>query len=308
MKRLVIDTDPGVDDAQAIMMASAHPDAKIEALTTVSGNVSLSLNTANACKILDVLEESAPIYAGCEYALVEQAPNASFVHGSDGLGDCDIPTSSRKVEDEHAVNALVRLGNQFPGELSLVALGPLTNIAMAVRLDPELPSKYKELIVMGGAIYAKGNTHITTSEFNVYKDPEAAAIVFENWPEFTLVSWETTMDHGLNVDKLKKLQESDSPRGQFFNKISVKTIAFIQEVLKREMLFAADPLAMAVALEPDIVTESEKRFIQVELIGKASRGQTIVDWNGTTEKNPNANIVLKVNEDRFFELLHAAVN
>jgi purine nucleosidase len=135
MNRLVIDTDPGVDDAHAIMMALAHPEAQIEALTTVAGNVSLEQTTANACIILDVLERDVPIYAGCDRALVANTPDASHFHGQDGLGDSGYPPSTRQVEDEHAVHALIRLANELPGKLTLVALGPLTNLVL--ELDKE---------------------------------------------------------------------------------------------------------------------------------------------------------------------------
>jgi len=308
MKRLVIDTDPGVDDAEAIMMASVHPDANIEAVTVVSGNVPLEHTTANACKILDVMGEEAAVYAGCPGPLVSRPDeDAAFVHGEDGLGDAGLAASTRKVEEEHAANALVRMANDHPGELSLVAIGPLTNIALATRLDPGMPQKYKELILMGGAIYAQGNTVNTTAEFNIFFDPEAAYVVFDAWPELTMVSWEATMSHPIGSEKLARLQNNNNPRGQFFDAISAQVLKYISEVMKRDVLLAADPLAMAVALEPDIVTRAAKHHVHVERMGGASRGQTIVDWNDRAGKPPNANIVLDVDEERFFDLFHAAV-
>ncbi|KAA3648271.1 MAG: nucleoside hydrolase [Chloroflexi bacterium] len=308
MKRLVIDTDPGVDDAEAIMMASVHPDASIEALTVVGGNVPLENTVPNTLKILDVLGEEAPVFAGSPGPLVSLPDeDAAFVHGSDGLGDAGLPASTRKVEEEHAANALVRLANENPGELSLIAIGPLTNVALATRLDPELPQKYKELIIMGGAVYAQGNTVNTTAEFNIFFDPEAAYVVFDAWPELTMISWEATMSHAIGPDQLKLLKNNDNPRGIFFDAISAKIIKFIKEVMGRDELFGADPLAMAVALEPDIVTKMAKHHVHVERFGGASRGQTIVDWNNRTGKEPNANIVLDVDMERFFDLFHAAV-
>jgi len=175
MIRLVIDTDPGVDDALAIMAAFAHPKALVEAITTVAGNVSLERTTANACTILDVLEQNVPVYAGCNCPLVGDAVDAGHIHGEDGLGDSGYPPSARQVADEHAVNALIRLANEWPGELTLVAIGPLTNVALATRLDPMLPQKYARLVVMGGSIRGVGNV-TTAAEFNVYADPEAAAV------------------------------------------------------------------------------------------------------------------------------------
>ena len=308
MKCLVIDTDPGVDDAHAILLAAAHPDVKIEAITTLGGNVSLSNTTANACKILDVLGLDVPILAGVADALLEREhEDAAHVHGFDGLGDAGIPASARAVEKEHAVQALIRLANENPGALTLVAIGPLTNIALATRLDPELPKKYKELIVMGGAIYAQGNTPNASAEFNFYHDPEAAAIVFQNWENITLLSWETTLAYPVGEDLVKNLIDVHTPRGEFFSKITRKILAFTKEYYGHAKLFAPDGLAMAVAIEPSIVTKSQKCYVQIERMGKYTRGQSIVDWNGSLGKSPNAKIVLELDAERFDELMRQSV-
>ena len=170
MNRLVIDTDPGVDDAHAIMMALSYPGATIEAITTVAGNVSLEQATRNALIILDVAGgHDVPVYPGCEDALVIPTPRRAISHGSDGLGDSGYPPSARQASAEHAVHALIRLANEAPGELTLVAIGPLTNIALATRLDPGLPRKYKRLVVMGGAIHTQGNSWERAAEFNFYR-------------------------------------------------------------------------------------------------------------------------------------------
>ena len=306
MNRLVIDTDPGVDDAHAIMMAFAHPGARVEAITTVAGNVSLERTTANACTILDVLERDVPVYAGCDRALVAPASDASYVHGEDGLGESGYPLSRRKVADEHAVNALVRLGNESPGELTLVAIGPLTNLALATRLDPALPEKYHRLVVMGGSIRGTGNV-TSVAEFNAYSDPEAAAIVFDAWPGLTLVSWETTMAHGFSAEQVETLMAIDSPRAEFFRRITRRTIEFIHQFLGREALFAPDGLAVAVALEPGIVRKAEPHYVQVELAGHHTRGQTAVDWFDRSGHEPNVNLVLEMDAKRVWELMLAAV-
>jgi purine nucleosidase len=303
MKRIIIDTDPGVDDAHAIMMALAHPQANVEAITAVAGNVSLARTVANACTILDVLDTQVPVYAGCAGALVVSAEDASYVHGEDGLGNSGYPPSPRQVEAEHASLALARLANESPGELTLVAIGPLTNVAVALKLDPGLPQKLRQLVVMGGAIHARGNTSNLPAEFNIFADPEAAHVVFESWPEFTLCSWETTLAHSFDEAAVQKWLALATPRGRFFQRITTRTIEYITTTWGRSMLFGADALAMAVALEPDIVRKVAKHHVMVELHGRHTRGQTIVDWRDRSGRPPNANIVLEVDPDRFLELM-----
>ena len=307
MKRIVIDCDPGIDDAQAIMMAYRHPDVTIEAITTVSGNVGLNHTTANALKVLDVLEAGPiPVYPGANTGLVEVSENASFVHGEDGLGDVGFPASNRKPEEEPAALALIRLAKAQAGELELVAIGPLTNLALALRLEPELPSLYKRLVIMGGAYYGKGNTDNPPAEFNIFADPDAAKVVFDNWPKFTMVSWEATIDHGFTFDQLQSLFDLDTPRSAFLEKVNQKMLHFLKNVLKGSMSFAADPLAMAVLIEPDIVKESVEKYVQIERYGSLSRGMTVVDWFDLLNQTANVEIIQKVDVDRFFQLFKLA--
>jgi purine nucleosidase len=306
MIRLVIDTDPGVDDALAIMAAFAHPEALVEAITTVAGNVSLERTTANACTILDVLEQNVPVYAGCGRPLVGDAVDAGHFHGEDGLGDSGYPPSARQVAGEHAVNALIQLANEWPGELTLVAIGPLTNVALATRLDPTLPQKYARLVVMGGSIRGVGNV-TTAAEFNAYADPEAAAVVFDAWPGLTLVSWETTMAHGFSAEQVEVLLSVDSPRAEFFRRITLRSIGVLEQMLGHKGLLSPDLLAVAVALEPDIVRKVETHYVQVELAGKHTRGHTTVDWLDRTGQEPNVNLVLEMDTGRLWELVQAAV-
>lgn len=308
MKRIIIDCDPGIDDAQAIMMAYQHPEIKIEAITTVIGNVGVELTTANALKVLDVLEaEPIPVYPGAQSALVGKSSDASFVHGKDGLGDVGVPESQRQPEDEHAALALIRLAKENPGELELIAIGPLTNLALAVSLDPELPKRFKRLVIMGGAYYGQGNTLNLPAEFNIYADADAAAVVFENWPKLTMITWEATMAHGMPIAQFKSMLKNDNQRSQFLEKISRKTLEFITKVLNREMSYAADPLAMAVLIDPEIVLKSELKNVQIERYGQLSRGMTVVDWWGMTQNEPNVELIYSVDPDKFSSYLKLAV-
>lgn len=302
MNRIIIDTDAGVDDAQAILMAFGHEGTKVEAITTVSGNVDVEKTTANVLKVLDIAKQDVPVHPGCALPLVNSPMHASMVHGEDGLGDCGIPTSARKPEDKHAVHALIDMANAHPGKLSIVAIGPLTNIAIATMLDPALPEKFKELTIMGGAVTGKGNTNIN-AEFNIYFDPEAAHIVFDRWPMVRVLDWETTIATGLSKSDIETLFAINTPKAEFFRKTNANTMAFIKEHFKIDLMFAPDGLAMAAALEPSIIKKKEVRHLSVELSGEQSRGLTVVDWFGMGGKTPNAEIIMEVDQPLFAEMM-----
>jgi len=307
MNRIIIDTDAGVDDAQAILTAFGHKGTKIEAFTTVSGNVDVEKTTANVLKVLDVVEQDVPVYKGCSAPMVAEPEHASYVHGVDGLGDCGIPASKRKIEDKPAVQAILDLVNTEPGELSIVALGPLTNIAIATMLDPDLPEKVKELTIMGGAVTGKGNTHVS-AEFNIYFDPEAARIIFDRWPMVRVVDWEVTMATGLGPKDIQRLDAINTPKAAFVKKIYVNTRKFLKEVFQREMMFAADALAMAAALDPSLIKRKEVKHLTVELSGSATRGQTVVDWMGMGGGETNAEIIMEVDQPGFVQFIANGLN
>lgn len=298
---IVIDTDPGIDDAHAILMALAHPQIQVLALTTVAGNVPLEQATANALIVLDVTQAEIPVFPGCEDALAFPTPRRAISHGRDGLGDSGYPPSQKKPIAEHAALALIRLANESPGQITLVALGPLTNLALATRLEPDLPRKFRRLVVMGGAIRGMGNSWTPASEFNFYVDPEAAAIVFQQWAGLELVSWETTLDHGLSPQQVEQLIGIGSPRAEFFHRTIQNR--YLKQVPGVPQLFEPDPLAMAVAIEPEIVRRAEIRPVKIETAGTLTRGQSVVDWFGWSEWSPNANLVLEIDKTRFLELL-----
>lgn len=308
MKRIIIDCDPGIDDAAAIMMAYMHPETEIEAITTVSGNVNVTQTTANALKVLDILEaKSIPVFPGASSALLGSTNDAGFVHGRDGLGDLHMPESIRPVEKDPASLALIEMAKESPRELSLIALGPLTNLALALRLEPDLPGYYKELVIMGGAYLGKGNTENFSAEFNIFSDPEAAAVVFRNWPMLIMVTWEATLDHNLPDTFVQSLRLCDNPRSAFLEKTLSRVSAIKKEGFNTNVCLAADPLAMAVTIEPEIVLESTKKFVDVELLGRYTRGMTVVDWFGVSRQHPNVEIIQKVNRERFIELMYSII-
>lgn len=312
MERILIDTDPGVDDAQAILMAAAHPTSKIEALLTVAGNVGWEHTLRNALTLTEIVGQDIPVYPGCDKPLLHFQEDAAFAHGNDGLGDVGLVPQRRQAETEHAVAALIRMVNESPGELTLAAIGPLTNVAVALKLDPTLPKKLKRLVVMGGAVTGHGNTSSVSAEFNIYYDPEAAHIVFTAWADAGLIidviDWEVTMRHGFPKEALGRWLAMDTPKAKFFDKMTTKGRERAFNMLGRPTMYAADPLALAVLLEPSIVTQAEKHHLAISMNDEATRGQTVVDWNDRTGKPKNANIVLAVDDARFQALMEQGLH
>ncbi len=303
--QLLIDTDPGVDDALAILMAHAHAD--IAALSVAAGNVGLDHTVRNACTLRDLLDASFPVYAGCATPLV-RAPeeDAAFVHGADGLGDVGFPEPQAVAEPEAAALALLRLSRERPGELTLVALAPLTNLALALKLDPTLPQRVKRLVVMGGAVTGHGNTGKIPAEFNVGFDPEAAHVVFEAFPRFDLVDWEATLRHGFDDGEFDAWLAAGDARAKFFGRV-FRTARDYNAEHDRRGVVAADALAMAVAIDPSIVTRSETRAVAVELDGRLTRGATVVDWANRLRRPAQARIVLEVDHARFAAMVRKAL-
>lgn len=303
--QLLIDTDPGVDDALAILMAHAHAD--VVALTIAAGNVGLERTTANALKLVEVIGARTPVHPGCAAPLLGEAgDDAAFIHGRDGFGDTGYVPAKRKAEGEHAALAMLHLTRERPNAITLVTIGPLTNLAVALKLDPELPRRVARLVVMGGAVTGHGNYRSPATEFNVGFDPEAAAIVFAAFPQFDLVDWEATVRHGLDHAQLQRWFAQGDRRAQFFEAISAHARAANRK-LGRAGMMAADALAMAVALEPDIVARAETRHVAVETGGRLSRGATLVDWDDRGGQPANARIVLEVDRARFTALAAAAL-
>jgi purine nucleosidase len=302
---LLIDTDPGVDDALALLMAFSDPAHDIVGLTIAAGNVGLAHTVANALKLCDVAGVDVPVHAGCPVPLVHAAEDASYVHGLDGFGDTGYVPSTRAVDEEHAALAIIRLSKQHAGRLLLVTLGPLTNLALALRLDPALPSRIGRLVVMGGAVTGQGNTSIP-AEFNIAFDPEAADIVFRAFPAFELVDWEAVLRHGFAHSDFEAWLAAGDARARFYDAISRKTRAW-SEGKRGSHWHSADALAMLAALAPAAVTGRETRHVRVETEGRHSRGATLVDWARRTGQPENARIVMAVDQAAFEARIRACL-
>ena len=303
---LLIDTDPGVDDALALLMAFNDPGHQLLGLTIAAGNVGLEHTVRNALKLCEVAgREDVPVYAGCADPLLHPAADAAYVHGRDGFGDIGYTPASRAAEAEHAALAILRLSHEYAGELLLVALGPLTNIALALKLDPSLPQRIKRFVVMGGAVSAHGNI-TAAAEFNIAFDPEAAHIVFQGFPHLDLADWEAVIAHGFLHAEAEQWLQADSPRARFYERISLQTRNWSAD-RRGDHWHSADALAMAYALQPEGAQELLERPVAVEMAGTLTRGATVVDWNHQTGKPDNAILLMRYDQGRFEGLIRAAL-
>jgi purine nucleosidase len=298
--RLIIDTDTAGDDVFSLLIGLLHPNAQLEAITICNGNVRFEQQIENALYTVEMAGRSGevPVYAGCARPLVAEWVGAEYVHGQDGMGDSFFPQAKQRAETEHAVEELVRRINESPGELTILAQAPLTNIAAAVALDRSIAQKVKRLYIMGG-----GTGNITpAAEFNFYVDPEAAKIVFKAGFPITLFTWTVTLSHGVFDDaKLDALHTLDTPLGRFFEQVNRKALEFERSTGIQGSTHPDSMVAGAI-VDPSLVLETRDCFVDVETSGDLTRGYSVIDTLGTLGKQANATVVEAFDVDGFFEV------
>lgn len=274
--RIILDTDPGVDDALAIMYLAAQEDAEIVAVGSVHGNVSAPMAAQNALRVLELVGLTPPVAVGAARPLAQPLQTAEFVHGADGLGGHAGPEPRGTVVSESAAEQLVRLARAHPGELTLLALGPLTNIALAVLLEPDLPTLLRSVVIMGGAVTVPGN--ITPyADANFFHDPEAADLVLgAGFPDVTLVGLDATEQARAGADWLTAAAALDTPRAAFANRLLEHYSGFYSQMFGTQTCTLHDPLAAALMLEPKLATYREMP-LAIELNGTHTRGQVVSD-------------------------------
>jgi purine nucleosidase len=304
-RRLWIDTDTASDDAVAIVMALRHPKTEVVGMSVVIGNVPVEMGVQNALYTAEICGKSIPVHAGAALPLVRPFATAQHVHGVDGMGDIGLPLKGRTATSNDAIHAMIEAFRKEPGELELVALGPLTNLALAIRIEPQFASWVKRCVIMGGTGVLPGNA-TPLSEFNWWVDPEAVHIVLESGMKVEMVGWDVSLaDSVIDTDLAEELRNL-GPLGQFSIDIQKSLRRFIQEVTGRTGFDWPDPIAMAVALEPDIASSEAHRRVEVSLGLGHERGQTIVDHLGNTKREPNCRVVYRVDRERFVDMTRKA--
>jgi inosine-uridine nucleoside N-ribohydrolase len=275
---LILDVDTGVDDALALALAVRSPDAELVAVTTVAGNIDVSRATSNSLAVLDWLgATTVPVHRGASRPLVRPNEDATHIHGTDGLGNAGLPASDRSIGADRGPAAIIRLARARPGELTLVCLGPLTNLAIALNVEPGLPGLLKQVVIMGGAFFVGGNV-TRWAEYNIYADPESAAQVLATpFPRAIVVGLDVTHQTALRRSVWAASGARSETAAQLTFKVSRETF----EDQGNDRMFLHDPLAVAVALDAGLV-ECERRGVTVQCEGE-QRGATRVDGEGSLE-------------------------
>jgi purine nucleosidase len=296
---LLIDTDTAADDCFALLVGLLDPRADLRAVTIVGGNVGFDQQVHNALLTMALAGRSVPVHLGARDPLEREWVSAEDVHG-DGVGG-QVYDGALTTEAERAVDALIRIAAESPGTLRVVCIGPLTNIALAVQKDPAFVKNVAGLWIMGGSINARGNI-TPAAEYNIYVDPEAAAIVFEaGFADVTVISWDplTIRDTVVTQPRLDRIAALDTPLSRFFVRANAATFAFdLENGLGGST--HPDSLTALLAIDPSYALAAGSYRVEVETQGELTRGATVFDWRSS---NPNATAIERVDGERFFEYL-----
>src|SRR6266540_4312297 len=299
-KRIIIDTDPGVDDAFTFLLVLASPEIKLEALTTTQGNVTVDKATRNALSVLELGGAGhIPVTQGSVLPLIQPLRASAHVHGESGIGNAKLPEPQAKPVPGHAVDYLIERVLAEPNKISIFAIGPLTNIAMAIRKEPAFAKAIKELVIMGGAIQEGGNMPPLV-EFNIYVDPHAAHIVFHSGIPITLIPLDVTHKCLLLQKHVDHLMQISSPISRFIRDAMQVYLKFSFE-LGYPGSALHDPLTLATILQPDLLTLKEY-YVDVDISGGVSMGKTFADILNVTKKPVNMKVAMNVRGDDFVKL------
>jgi purine nucleosidase len=302
VQKIIIDCDPGIDDALALTFAHGHPDLELRGITTVAGNVGLDLTTANALRVRDFVGmQDVPVTPGCPGPLQRAALHARTVHGESGLGAASLPAALSGPADGHAVDYLARTTVAEPGQITLIAIGPLTNVALALRRYPQLPDQVGDFVIMGGSA-GRGNV-TPAAEFNIAADPEAAAIVFGAGWTVTMVGLDVTLQARATAavrDRMRGL-------GPLANDLLLPALAGYRGTsqapgpVKADGIPVHDVCAVAKVAAPELIRCVPAR-VEVETAGRWTSGMTVTDFTAAPG-DCNAQVAVDIDTDRFWDLV-----
>lgn len=299
--KIILDCDPGHDDAVALMLAGRHPAIDLLAITVVAGNHRLEKTAKNALNICEHLAIQAPVAAGMDRPLVAEQVLAEHIHGASGLDGTSLKRASRSLEATHAVDLIIQLLMDSEGDITLVPTGPLTNIAIALRREPAIVPKIKQIILMGGA-YQFGNV-TPAAEFNIYVDPEAAHIVFTCGRPLTMMGLDVTHQALATPEVVARIRSLHNKASDFFGDLMAHFTQSYQAVTGLNAPPVHDPVTLAYLVEPAIV-QTRSMHTEIELRSENCYGRTLCDLFNTSGKPPNVNVGMALDFDKFWNLVY----
>jgi len=302
-RKIIIDTDPGQDDAVAILLALGSPELEVMAVTAVAGNVPLVLTQLNARKICELAgRPDIPVFAGAARPLLRPLVTAEHVHGRTGLDGPDLPDPKMPLQATHAVDFLVAtLMREPPGTITLCVLGPLTNIALALIREPRIAARIGEIVLMGGGFFEGGNV-TPAAEFNIYVDPHAASVVFDSGVPITMMPLDVTHRALTTRDRVERFRALGTPAGIATAQLLDFFERYDEEKYGTDGGPLHDPCVIAWLLDPGLF-KGRKVNVCVETGAELTMGMTVIDWWGVTDRPKNAHVVRDLDADRFFALL-----
>jgi len=297
---VIIDTDPGMDDAIAIFLAFSSDRLDIKALTTVAGNIPIERTTRNALDLVGYIGKEVKVSKGAERPLIRTLETAEWVHGKTGLGTLVLPENNKEVYNKKAWDTIYEEAQACEGKLQLICLGPLTNIAITLTVYPDIKDKIERITLMGGSSYL-GNT-TPSAEFNIYVDAEAADIVFKSGIPITMVSLDATNKSIVYQNEIEDICSIKSRISDVVRELLDFNANFRKKSEGLEGAIIHDALAVAAVIEPDVI-QKENYYVAIETEGKLTYGRTVIDMNRVTGNSPNAEVSLGLNRERFIEML-----
>jgi len=302
-EKIIIDTDPGQDDAVAILLALASPELEILGITAVAGNVPLHLTEKNALKICELAgRREMKVYAGAIRPLVRKLVTAEHVHGKTGLDGPDLPEPAMKLQDKYAIDFIVEtLMKEEPGTVTLCPLGPLTNIALALVREPRIASRIKRIVLMGGGFFEGGNV-TPTAEFNIYVDPHAADVVFRSGVPIVMMPLDVTHKALTTAKRVEAFRRMGTKVGDATAELLDFFERFDEEKYGTDGGPLHDPCVIAYLLKPELFKGRECN-VEVETGSELTMGMTVIDWWGVTSRKKNAMVMRDIDHEGFFGLL-----
>lgn len=302
-RKIIIDTDPGQDDAVAILLALASPELDVLAITAVAGNVPLSLTQKNARKICELAGRTdIPVYAGADRPITRSLVTAEHVHGRTGLDGPDLPEPSMPLQEKHAVDYLVEtIMNEPDSAVTLCVLGPLTNIALAMIREPALSGRISEIVLMGGGYFEQGNV-TPSAEFNIYVDPQAADVVFRSGVPIVMMPLDVTHKALTTNARVAAIRELGTPVAVATAELLDFFDRYDEEKYGTDGGPLHDPCVIAYLLKPDLFSGRQCN-VEIETASELTMGATVVDWWGITDRPKNALVMRDIDADGFFALL-----